>query len=68
MLQARITGYTTCWNKKLVPDYLLRELKDVKVGKSPLWMQRRLWNQNIRPVNSIIDAANYTMIEYGQPI
>ncbi|CAJ1199933.1 phenylalanine--tRNA ligase subunit beta [Companilactobacillus nantensis] len=54
--------------KKLVPDYLLRELKDVTVGKSPLWMQRRLWNQNIRPVNSIIDAANYVMIEYGQPI
>ena len=54
--------------KSLVPDYLLRELKDVKVGKSPLWMQRRLWNQGIRPVNSVIDAANYVMIEYGQPI
>ncbi len=54
--------------KKLVPDYLLRELKDVQVAKSPLWMQRRLWNQNIRPVNSVVDAANYVMIEYGQPI
>ncbi|WP_334340513.1 phenylalanine--tRNA ligase subunit beta [Companilactobacillus sp. HBUAS56275] len=54
--------------KALVPDYLLRELKGVKVGKSPLWMQRRLWNQGIRPVNSVIDAANYVMIEYGQPI
>lgn len=54
--------------KDLVPDYLIRELKDVKVTKSPLWMQRRLWNQNIRPVNSIVDAANYVMIEYGQPV
>lgn len=54
--------------KKLIPDYLLRELKDVQVAKSPLWMQRRLWNQNIRPVNSVVDAANYVMIEYGQPI
>ncbi|MBL3529816.1 phenylalanine--tRNA ligase subunit beta [Companilactobacillus zhachilii] len=54
--------------KKLIPDYLLRELKDVQVVKSPLWMQRRLWNQNIRPVNSVVDAANYVMIEYGQPI
>ncbi|KRN99794.1 phenylalanine--tRNA ligase subunit beta [Companilactobacillus kimchiensis] len=54
--------------KELVPDYLLRELKGIKVGKSPLWMQRRLWNQNIRPVNSVVDAANYVMIEYGQPI
>lgn len=54
--------------KDLVPDYLIRELKGIKVGKSPLWMQRRLWNQNIRPVNSVIDAANYVMIEYGQPV
>ncbi len=54
--------------KDLVPDYLIRELKDITVGKSPLWMQRRLWNQDIRPVNSVIDAANYVMIEYGQPI
>ncbi|TGD24283.1 phenylalanine--tRNA ligase subunit beta [Companilactobacillus suantsaicola] len=54
--------------KALVPDYLVRELKDITVGKSPLWVQRRLWNQGIRPVNSVIDAANYVMIEYGQPI
>lgn len=55
-------------DKDLVPDYLIRELKNVTVKKSPLWVQRRLWNQGIRPVNSIIDAANYVMIEYGQPI
>ncbi|WP_119326007.1 phenylalanine--tRNA ligase subunit beta [Companilactobacillus musae] len=54
--------------KDLVPDYLVRELKDIKVTKSPLWMQRRLWNQNIRPVNSVVDATNYVMIEYGQPV
>ena len=58
----------TVEEKDLVPDYLLRELKDIKVSKSPLWMQRRLWNQNIRPVNSVVDAANYVMIEYGQPV
>ncbi|APX72554.1 phenylalanine--tRNA ligase subunit beta [Companilactobacillus allii] len=55
-------------NKELVPDFMTRVLKDVKVTESPLWMQRRLWNQNIQPVNSVVDAANYTMIEYGQPI
>ncbi|MQS76505.1 phenylalanine--tRNA ligase subunit beta [Companilactobacillus halodurans] len=54
--------------KDLVPDYLLRELKGVTVSHSPLWMQRRLWNQNIQPVNNVVDAANYVMIEYGQPI
>ncbi|WP_125761017.1 phenylalanine--tRNA ligase subunit beta [Companilactobacillus hulinensis] len=55
-------------NKELVPDFMVRVLKNVTVGESPLWMQRRLWNQNIQPVNNVIDAANYTMIEYGQPI
>ncbi|WP_334328390.1 phenylalanine--tRNA ligase subunit beta [Companilactobacillus sp. HBUAS59699] len=55
-------------NKDLVPDFLVRTLKNVTVGESPLWMQRRLWNQNIQPVNNVIDAANYVMIEYGQPI
>ncbi|WP_125590351.1 phenylalanine--tRNA ligase subunit beta [Companilactobacillus jidongensis] len=55
-------------NKELVPDFLVRTLKNVTVGESPLWMQRRLWNQNIQPVNNVIDAANYVMIEFGQPI
>ncbi|MFC6322241.1 phenylalanine--tRNA ligase subunit beta [Companilactobacillus baiquanensis] len=55
-------------DEKLVPDFLLRELKNITVGESPLWMQRRLWNQNIQPVNNVIDSANYVMIEYGQPI
>lgn len=53
---------------ELVTDYLARTIAGVKVGQSPLWMQRRLWNQGIQPVNNVIDSANYVMIEYGEPI
>ncbi|WP_129045163.1 phenylalanine--tRNA ligase subunit beta [Companilactobacillus metriopterae] len=51
-----------------VNGYQAVVLEDVKVGKSPLWMQRRLWNQDIQPTNAVLDIANYVMIEYGQPI
>ncbi|MCH4008001.1 phenylalanine--tRNA ligase subunit beta [Companilactobacillus sp.] len=53
---------------ELVTDYLVRTISNVEVKESPLFIQRRLWNQGIQPVNNIIDAANYVMIEYGEPI
>lgn len=52
----------------LVSDYLVRAISNVEVKESPLFMQRRLWNQGIQPVNNVVDAANYVMIEYGEPI
>lgn len=52
----------------LVTDYLARTVSGVQVAESPLWMQRRLWNQGIQPVNNIVDAANYVMIELGEPV
>ncbi|AKP66745.1 phenylalanine--tRNA ligase subunit beta [Companilactobacillus ginsenosidimutans] len=52
----------------LVIDYLARTMTNVTIGESPLWIQRRLWNQGIQPVNNVVDAANYVMIEFGEPI
>ncbi|MQS51431.1 phenylalanine--tRNA ligase subunit beta [Companilactobacillus mishanensis] len=54
--------------KDLVTDYLVRTMSNVTVTESPLWIQRRIWNQDIQPVNNIVDAANYVMIEFGEPI
>ena len=53
---------------ELCPRYTARVVKNIKVGSSPEWMQRRLAAQGIRPINNIVDITNYVMEEYGQPM
>lgn len=52
----------------LCPRYCARVVKNIKIGPSPKWMQRRLASQGIRPINNIVDITNYVMEEYGQPM
>ena len=53
---------------ELCPRYTARVVKNIKVGPSPEWMQRRLAAQGIRQINNIVDITNYVMEEYGQPM
>lgn len=53
---------------KLCSRYTARVVKNIKIGPSPEWMQRRLRTQGIRPINNIVDITNYVMEEYGQPM
>jgi phenylalanyl-tRNA synthetase beta chain len=48
--------------------YLGRMLFEVKVGVSPKYIQERLESCGLEPINNIVDAANYVMLETGQPI
>ena len=52
----------------LCPRYCARVVKNIKIAPSPVWMQRRLAANGIRPINNIVDITNYVMEEYGQPM
>lgn len=50
------------------PRYTARVVTGVKVAPSPPWMQRRLIAGGLRPINNIVDATNYVLLELGQPL
>ncbi len=58
----------TVKNADLCPRYCARIVKNIKIGPSPEWMQRRLASVGIRPINNLVDITNYVMEEYGQPM
>ncbi|MGA3149271.1 MAG: phenylalanine--tRNA ligase subunit beta, partial [Acidimicrobiales bacterium] len=51
----------------LCPRFTCRVLTGVRSAPSPRWLSRRLTLAGMRPINNIVDASNYVMLELGQP-
>jgi phenylalanyl-tRNA synthetase beta chain len=52
----------------LCPRYIGMVIRDVSIGSSPFWMQRRLHVAGMRPISNVVDVTNYVMLEWGQPL
>jgi len=63
-LQARIQILEPALN----PRFVLGLVRDVKIGPSSYNVQRRLRLAGMRPINNVVDATNYAMLEVGEPL
>ncbi len=52
----------------LCPRYVARRMTGLTVAPSPWWLQKRLISVGQRPINNVVDATNFVMLEFGQPL
>lgn len=55
-------------NPELNPRFVLGLIRDVEIKPSPYKIQRRLRLAGIRPINNVVDATNYAMLDQGEPL
>ena len=53
---------------ELNPRFTAALIKGVTLAPSPYEVQRRLRLAGVRPINNVVDATNYVMLEIGQPL
>jgi len=50
------------------PRYTAKVFGSIKVASSPKWLRDRLRVLGLKPINNVVDIANYVMLETGQPL
>jgi phenylalanyl-tRNA synthetase beta chain len=55
-------------NPELNPRFVLGLIRDIQIRPSPYKAQLRLKLAGMRPINNIVDATNYAMLEIGEPL
>ncbi len=53
---------------ELNPRFMLGMVEGTQARRSPYWVRRRLSMAGMRPIDALVDATNYTMLETGQPL
>ena len=54
--------------QKLCPRYMAVKVDNITIQESPEWLKERLVAVGQRPINNIVDLANYVMLDCGQPL
>jgi phenylalanyl-tRNA synthetase beta chain len=55
-------------NPELNPRFVLGLIQNIEIHPSPYKAQLRLKLAGMRPINNIVDATNYAMLEIGEPL
>lgn len=61
-LKVAVSDKTAC------SRYIGAVMENIKVADSPQWLKNRLEKAGLRPINNIVDATNFVMLELGQPL
>jgi phenylalanyl-tRNA synthetase beta chain len=58
----------TIADPEICTRFAARVVRGVRQVPSPEWLQRRLANCGVRPINAVVDVTNYVLLETGQPL
>jgi phenylalanyl-tRNA synthetase beta chain len=62
LLQVQIDDPIGC------PRFSASVVRDIRIDRSPRWLERRLHFAGVRPISNVVDVTNYVMLEVGQPL